>query len=240
MIFTLQPARLLAFLLGCTALLAAAHAGALFARHVLGIGYLFGLIDLFDLNGEQNLPTLFSSVLLLACSLALIVSGRLATRMRAAWYALGVVFALLAISETAVLHEPLLFVLKGNVSPRTAELAANMPLRFAEIWPALAVLGALIAAAGLAYLSSLDGRARGLFVLSGGLYVGGAVLIDQLTAAGGTGPGLVWWAEILSTSLEEIMELTGAAVFLYAMTDRLARLYPGIAVRLGAAVEGRD
>jgi hypothetical protein len=233
--FSLAPRRLCHRLLACLGLLVAGHAGALYAEHVFGFTYLFGLIALFDLNGEQNLPTLFSSALLLACSLALAATGRLAQRMRPGWYALAAALALMAISETAALHEPLLFVLNGNVSPRTAELAAQLPLRFADGWPVLALAGAAIALASGPFLLHLDRRTRGLFMLAGVLYAGGAVVLDGFTAAGADWPRVAGWLALASTTFEEVLEIAGAIVLLYAVLDRLARLHPGIAFLLAAA-----
>lgn len=234
MIRTIAPRRVLVFLAACLALLLAAHLGVMFAQHVLGFSYLFGLIALFDMNSEQNLPTLFSSMLLLACGLLLFVSGRLAARMRPAWYALAAAFALLAISETAELHEPLLFVMRGKVSPRTADLAANLPLRFADMVPLLVVLGAVVMAVAVAFLRQLDTRARWLFLVAAALYLGGAVGVDEITAASAHGPTAPLWLQLVSTTVEEVLEVGGASLFLYGLLDRLARLYPGIGMRLGA------
>lgn len=233
MIHTLAPRQVLVLLASGLALLLVAHVGVMIAQHGFGFSYLFGLIALFDMNSEHNLPTLYSSVLLLACGLLLFVSGRLAARMSLPWYALAAVFALLALSEVAQLHEPILFVMRGNVSPRTAQLAANMPLRFAGMGPMLAVLGIILVAMALAFLRQLDARSRLLFVLAGLLYIGGAVGVDEVTAADGHGASVPLWLQLSSTTVEEALEIAGASFFIYALLDRLARLHPGLGVRLG-------
>ena len=96
------------FLLAVAAL--AVVAGLLvYLRFEHDVAYAYGLVPLFDLSREANVPTWLSSALLLLCSVALTVVG---IRLRAAgvagarwWLVLATVFCLASLDETANLHE---------------------------------------------------------------------------------------------------------------------------------------
>ncbi len=234
--YRLAPKTILVSLLWCIATLSVLHLGAMIASRVFGFSYLFGLISLFDLNSEQNLPTLFSSVLLLACGASSWTSARLAQAMRFAWYALAAVFAVMAVSETAALHEPVFFVMKGNVSPRTAMMAEYLPT-FSALMPVLVPLSIAVAFVVAKFLMHLDGQARGLFIVAATLYLGGAVGLDEVTAATSQGPVADTWTHMLIASAEEVLEMLGATVFLFASLERLARRYPGSVIELAFGQE---
>ncbi|MGE3842592.1 MAG: hypothetical protein AB7I50_13485 [Vicinamibacterales bacterium] len=202
--------------------------GALLVAHLVGQisarafhhDNLYGLVPMFDLDGERNAASAFSSLLLLACAICLGVSARQARRLRVVWALLAVAFCLLSIDELAEIHEPLVFVLKGNVSPGTAELARAIPYRFSNMIPQLLAAGAAMLATLVLFLRSLPPCTARLFVAAGILYVGGAVGLDQLTAAGTTYVTSERWRAVLAVA-EETLEMTGAALFLYALLDRL-------------------
>lgn len=207
--------------LGIGALLLAHLAGQVSAR-VFGHDNVHGLVPMFDLEGERNVPTVFSSLLLFSCAVCLVVSARQARRLRAVWWLLAVAFCFLGIDEFAGIHEPLVFVLKGNVSPATAELARSIPYRFSNLVPQIVVAGLVMLWTLIVFLRSLSTRSAGLFVLAGVVYVAGAVGIDQLTAAGTTYVTADGWRAALAIA-EETFEMTGATLFLYALLDRLRR-----------------
>ena len=92
--------------------------GALVALHgiVWGAVSLVGAdpqtfwVELFDLDHERNIPTLFSSLLLLGCAGLFMVEGLMARRNSepsGIWHGLGAIFIFLAVDETAGFHEAL-------------------------------------------------------------------------------------------------------------------------------------
>lgn len=199
-----------------------AHLAGQFSSRVLGHDNLFGLVPMFHLDGEHNVPTVFSSGLLLACAMLLSVSARRARQWRWFWYLLSVVFCVLAVDELVQIHEPLVFVLKGNVSPATVDLARRMPLRLANMKPQLAAAGVVVSTTTFLFLRSLPRRSAWLFAIAGTVYVCGAVGFDQLTAKGADYVTSGLWRAVFAI-VEELLEMCGAALFLYALLDRLAR-----------------
>lgn len=184
----------------------------------VGLGYpsVYGLRPRFDLDGEGTLGAYVSALMLLAAAalLAVItVAERRDGRPRwPYWALLGLGFLWMSVDEAIALHELL-----------------NRPLReilgrpaFAAAWT---VAGGLIAAVAalvaMPLLRSLDPRRARLFLLAGGIYVGGAVGIEYLGGMlieGGLRDSWIWSVELV---VEEGAEMGGVALFLYALLDHL-------------------
>ena len=171
------------------------------------------LVELVSLSYEGNLPTWLSSSLLLACAVALVAIARaVGTRggpHRRHWALLGGVFGYLSIDEAVELHERLNLLVD-----------LDGPLYYGWIVPAAVVVAAL----GLAYvrfLLALPAVTRRRFVVAGLLYVGGALFMEvplglwvEAHGDGGLGYALIDFAE-------ELLEMTGASLFLFALLDHL-------------------
>lgn len=112
MSFSISPLRLTKWLGACIALLAVMHALMLIADYGFGRNDAFELRTLFDLNREQNMPTLFSTLqLVLAAGLLFLLyceSRRSARGDSPYWPGLALVFMFLATDEFCELHEHLI------------------------------------------------------------------------------------------------------------------------------------
>lgn len=170
------------------------------------------VIKLLDFNLEANLPTYFSSLLLMGNGFLLALIG---SRYKALgqkfwhWYGLAAIFIFLAFDEMIQIHEQLRAPMEGLFN--TSGL-----LYFAWFIPYIAVT-IIIAIAYFKFMMRLPKKILKLFIIAGMLYVGGAVGMEML---GG------WHAEIhgektityaLMYSFEELLEMSGAAVFMYAL-----------------------
>jgi hypothetical protein len=173
------------------------------------------LVGLFSLSYEGNLPTWYSSSLLLACAVTLgaIAPGAPDGQGRY-WSLLAAVFGYLSIDEAVGLHEQLneLVHLGG-------------PLYFGWILPA-GVAVALLGAAYLRFLLRLPPQTRRRFLLAGALYVGGALLMEiplgLWTEAHGDGD----LGYALIDFVEESLEMIGATLFLLALLRHAAHHGP--------------
>ena len=71
----------------------------------LGAVYFFGLVPLFDFQGEGNLPRFFQAMVLIACALAFLgIGADDAARQARRWVVLGLVFLWFGIDEAAQLE----------------------------------------------------------------------------------------------------------------------------------------
>ncbi len=203
---------------GLTVLLAAGIAVTILVTG-LGHDHLMGLAPVFDLNGERNLPTWFSSALLLSAA-ALLVAAACGShrRVRGHWLQLAAVFLYLSLDESASLHEM-------TNAPLRAMLGAS-PL-FYFPWVALGLtLAAGVAVSQRALLRQLPRSTRWLFVSAGAIYVLGAAGMELLAAPLYAASGKGTLAHGGLVIVEEMLEMIGVAIFLLALLDYVRTFQP--------------
>ncbi|MDI1463548.1 hypothetical protein QEZ54_21430 [Catellatospora sp. KI3] len=178
----------------------------------------------FNVDKEKNLPTWFSSAVLM---LAACVLWQIGTEARTAgrryvrhWRALSLVFAVLSLDEVAQAHE-------------VASRSGVLELGSASYLSWMVFVAPLVLAFAVSYLRflfHLPVRTRWLIVLAGCVYVGGAMGMEAVGAFLGRDPdtgemqaGLPYLQYLLAASAEELMEMLGAVLFAYAATDYLQR-----------------
>ena len=210
--------------------LIAAHLAAQALVHCCGVGPRSRGVALFDLNQEDNFPSLYSGAALLLAS-GLLATAAIAERRRgrpsAAWSLLSGVFVLLATDEWMSLHE-----MVGSHMKRVVN--ASGALHHPWVIP----VGLLAVAMGLLYvpfLLRLPKRTRILFLASGLIYVGGAVGMEMVG-------GIImdrWGGESLAHAVEvvaeESMEMFGIVLFIYAIVSYIQAEFPDLTLRLGVS-----
>ena len=195
---------------------------------VLGQIYKFTLNDgndrylttVFDLDREHNIPTYFSTIMLLICSLLFIVIGESKNdfegRYRWHWTILGIIFFGLAIDEMLSFHEK-------TIEPLRNLLNTSGLLYHAWVIPAGLFLLAL-AFWYRKFLAEMPTRFRRLFILSGLIYVIGAMGIEMIG-------GLIIsrydqnnLTYALLTNFEEFFEIFGIILLIHALFSYVASL----------------
>lgn len=194
---------------------------------------LFGLVNLFDIGVDGNVPTVYSGFAMLVCVLllALIAHGSRLNHSIDSWYWIGLmlVFLFLSIDELAALHERLIYPLRDRFH-------ASGALYYTWVVP----YGAAALAFALAYvrfLTRLPPKTARLFVLAGSTYVAGAVGLEMV---GG------WYLSaqvdqhrdgifIVLQTIEEGLEMFGIVVFLYALAEYLTVQFGSITLGLTSA-----
>jgi len=192
--------------------LAFASALGLWSKYFLNHDVVFGLIRLFDLNGDANIPTWYSSSLLLLCALLLAIIGHaqkghhdLYARH---WQVLALIFLYISLDEAARIHK------------------LTMPLREAVRLPGLLYDAWAIPGGGILlilgffyprFLVALPAKTRRLFVVAESVYVSGAMGVEMVE---GSLAGLYReqrFLLLILANIEEIGEIVGTALFLYAL-----------------------
>ncbi len=203
-------------------------------RFTLGNEKLFGMVYMFSLGADGNIPTFYSSVALLCAGVLLLFIGYLVRTLQRThwiyWLGLGGVFCFLAVDEMLELHERL-------IEPVRNVTGASGLLYYAWVIPYAFALLAL----GLLYLRFLLGLPRHtavLFVASGAVFVTGAVGFEMLGGLffqtfGSNTPGYV----ALQT-VEEGMEMVGVVMFIYALVDYIARELGGLQITIERTTTG--
>jgi hypothetical protein len=223
----IEPRRFALSLLLVAIVLVIAHVTGAIASHVFHHQQVFGLVDSFDMNVENNVPTFFSAFILVtsAVLLTVITSQSTADRYAGHWKWLAIIFAFMALDEDAALHELL-------IEPVRDLLPVSGPLYFAWVIP----YGLAVLAIGVLYLRfvwSLTARTRGLFIGAGSLYLAGALGFESI---GGWYFSRHGEMEDLRYSLlvatEEFLEMSGIILFIYALLDYLRDRLAGDPLRI--------
>jgi hypothetical protein len=230
---SLRPTRIFRFLIGSVLLLSAISLSASYVRYEIPLertNVVNILLRIFSLDREMNIPTYFSSVMLLSASMLLlyilVLKWNSGQSNKKYWGLLAILFVLLSLEEYIALHELTSDPLKEYIP------ATNSWLYFTWVVPA----GALVLLLGLffiRFLISLPAQTRNRFMLAGFLYVGGALGIEMLGAHLTATIGVQNFTYALSAHLEEILEMSGIAYFIFALTDYIRQQYPsGIHIAL--------
>lgn len=183
---------------------------------------IYQLVRLFNVNREASIPAWYSASLLLLCSVLLATIAhakrRSGDRYIGHWTALAMLFLYLSADEAAEIHEKLTIPLQE---------ALNSKGYFYFAWVIVGAVFVLVV--GLAYLRffwHLPPRSRAQFLLAGMVYVGGALVIESISAK-------VWY-EKGGTSLtfsaigtvEELGEMLGLVIFVYALLCYMSSALP--------------
>ena len=172
------------------------------------------LLTKLSLSYEGNLPTWFSSGLLLACALAAGAIAAARPPMHRQWWVICALAAWISLDESAELHEHL-----GGL------FGTGGVLYFDWVIPAAAIVVALVIAF-LPFIRALPRATRTRLIVAGIVYVAGALVMEL---------PLGWWTEQRGTEgfgyalidwVEETMEMVGASLALVALVAHRRDIAP--------------
>lgn len=179
------------------------------------------VINEFNLDHERNIPTFFSTALLLFSSglLLLIYSTEIDRSKQKYWLLLSIIFLTLSIDEANSVHEKL-------ITPLRNLMGTSPWYYFAWIVPAavlLAALGLLL----LKFLNSLPRHILRLFLLSAAIYVMGVIGMELIGGYYVFYNSKETFFYTLLVSLEEGMEMSGVILFIYGLISYLKVMRKG-------------
>jgi len=197
-------------------------------RVFTGHSRLLGFGAMFDVVKESNIPTWFSSVLLLLCSVLLwIVSRSEASPTSRYWRALAVIFLLMSMDETAILHERIGGALHEVFGPGVFE-----DLGFVLPGAAIVLITAVVF---LRFVLSLPPQTRRLMILAGALYAMGACGMEAVSRGWSAQHGAAAPEYAVLATIEEALEFSGLLVFIHALTTHLDRRAPDLRIAIRGA-----
>ena len=229
---SLNPSAIARILGAVAFFLLLASIGGQFVKYVLGHNSVKGLVSLFYLDNERNIPAYFSVLLMLFAALLLVVIAVLSGKQRAPhvlkWAILSFGFLLMAFDEAFSAHERLV------VPVRT--LLGNSDygvFYFAWVIPGMALVLAL-ALFFRKFLLHLPARTSLRFIMAATIYIGGTIGLELI---GGR------HAELHSTqnltysmivAIEESLEMAGLIVFIWALLKHCADSFKEVRFRFEA------
>ena len=170
------------------------------------------LIKLFDFNREVNLPTYFSSLLLLANAILLALIGyqyKALNKNFWQWLGLSAIFGFLALDEMVQIHEHVR-------APTEALLNTTGIAYFAWFIPYLLIMF-ILAIIYFKFMARLQIRILKLFIFSAVLYISGAVVVEAISGMHAEVHGEQTLTYAILYTFEELLEMLGLAVFFYAL-----------------------
>lgn len=211
--FRLDPMRVVHVLLAIAAVLLVLSLIGQVSKFWFGHGRLWGFVPEFDVDAESNIPTFFSSSLLLASAGLTVVIGRHESQGRNRWthhwMLMGLAILFLSADEASSLHERLIIPLRLWVN-------ADGWLHYPWVLPA----GAALIAFCVAYrrfLLELPRRVSTCFVIAGCTYVTGALGLEILGGKVASTRGVEDFTYAMITHVEEGLEMVGAILMLGAL-----------------------
>lgn len=185
------------------------------------LGYKLDVdIDKLDVDREASIPAWFSASVLLICSvlLAAITSARKRTGDQYVphWGGLSIIFALLSLDESISIHE--LFN-----EPVRVLWDLGGPLHFAWVVPGGAFVVILVLAYGR-FVFHLPAKSRRLVIAAGALYLSGALGLEMVGGNWTDFFGMQNWGYQVIATVEELLEMSGAILFLYTLMQYLPHL----------------
>ena len=176
-------------------------------------------IAILDLDEEESIGTWFSAIILFVAGLLLMLQAGSLRQDNKPWWKwwmfLGLGFIFLSVDEVAGFHEYLNTVISNTH------------------WTTFgAAIFIVIGLAYIPFLAALNSRTRWLFVLSGFIYAGGAVVIERATEWYRENQQLYTLAYNLWTAVEEFMEMAAIILFIYALLQNIASDKKGFLVKL--------
>jgi hypothetical protein len=179
--------------------------------------------DLFSLDQELNIPAWFSSFLLLLSSglLAVITSTKKSDKYFNYWRNLSIIFLWLSLDEAFSLHEILIIPSLRNV--------LNLSPIFFQTWVIFGI--PLIIFFGFKYfkfLLHLPKKIQYLFLLAATVYISGSLGMEMVGGILREYFGRLGTITAIGIVIEEVLEMTGIVIFIYALLAYFSSLHESI------------
>jgi len=190
---------------------------------------LYGLVLLFDVDAEYNIPTFFSMLLLLFAALLLSVITILERKRTAAhvlhWAILSFGFLFMAIDEVVAIHERLVNPLRRMLGPGNPGV-----FNFAWVIPGISLV-LILALFFLKFWLRLPAKTRLTFLVASTTYIGGCIGFELIGGHFAKLHGIHNLAYSMLTTVEESLEMAGVIFFIWGLLVYLADNYKEVQFR---------
>lgn len=227
----LEPARLVRALAAIAVLLTLAHVVLALVKAFTGHDHVFGLVRLFDLDRERNIPSFFSGCLFLLNALLMGLVAKIVPRSasRTIWLFFAGLFVFLAFDELFGVHERL-------TRPVRQALHTSGLLYYAWVLVYIPAV-VLLAFVFVPVWRRLDRPVRSRLTLAAGTYLAGAVGVEIVAGAYREAVGPRWSLTYgILVAIEESLEMAGLILLTHSLLSLLKRKAGGLLI----VIEERD
>lgn len=190
---------------------------------------IYGLVPLFYVDAERNIPTFFSTFLLLFSALLLTVIAMLQRNQKATyvlhWATLALGFLLMAADEILSQHERLVEPMRKLLGDGHLGV-----FYFAWIIPGIILL-LVLALFFLKFLLHLPAKTRLAFLIAATLYIGGAIGFELVGGRYSELHGTQNFMYSMIATTEESLEMAGVIVFIWALLTYITDHYKDVRFR---------
>ena len=230
--FIIKPYRTILILAIVILALLIGHGVGMTLKFGLGEDFALGFVPLMDFDREGNLPTFYSSTVLMLCGILLgliaVVLFQMNERGWLYWAGLSLLFLFVSVDESISIHEQL-------IRPLREAFDLSGIFYFAWVIPYMLIL-LILAAIYFRFLVRLPQPTRKLFVLAAIIFLSGALGCELI---GGYYFELVQekltLIYALITTTEELLEMVGVLVFLYAIMAFIKHELNGIQISIASS-----
>jgi len=199
--------------------------------HVYNAVHEFALkiyINQFSVNTEMNIPTYFSSFILLFASLLLFVIAKWKKaekdRYRVHWAGLGWILLLFSVDEFTAMHEQFSKLFKAFPD-------FNGLFSFKWVIPGLIFIG-VFALLYFFFFLHLEGKYKILFLLSAIMYFGGALGFEVIGGRFANYHNTRSFAFEMISTVEETLEMLGISLLIYSLLDYMQGYFTRIEIKI--------
>ncbi|MGB3212068.1 MAG: hypothetical protein WBB19_15295 [Desulforhopalus sp.] len=213
----IHPGKVLKQLLILYCILLCGNITGIVSTFYFGHDFIYGLVPLFNFDTERSIPTFYSTLALVFSSVLLLfiaLTSKQHGKTSLYWLILSVIFLFLSIDEMAGIHEKIDWSL-SRVFNTTGLLY--------YVW--VVPYGIAVMVFGIAYirfLMILPARTRNLFIVSGTVFVAGAIGIEALSGMYYERYGHKNLIYSLLYTCEESFEMIGVIIFNYSLLAYVA------------------
>lgn len=218
----LNPKSIFLTFLFIIVLLVIANLVGVYAQFYLHFPHIKSFIRLVDVDTEMNIPTLYSSFAMFVASSLLALVGymhRVRKESSFPWFGLAFIFIFLSIDESSEFHEML-------VGPVRETLHTSGVFYFAWVIP-YGILAIVLGIAYFRFLLNLPRNILGLYVLSGVVFLSGALGLELLGGVIAQKSGTDSFIYAMSYTCEETLEMLGIALLIYTTSRYIVQVFPG-------------
>lgn len=173
------------------------------------------LVSLLYVDAEKNIPTAYSFLILVMCSILLAIITFMHSRNRDRyakhWQGLSVIFFVLAIDEFCSIHELATHITRNS-------LKTSGIFYFAWVIPGMAFLSIFILAY-LKFVLALPRKTQLGFIISGSVFVFGAIGMELIGGYFFQLHGSDNLIYIMNSTVEEMLEMSGIIIFIYNLLE---------------------
>ena len=209
---SLNPIKTLKILISIIIFLLCMNIMGITSKFYLDHDYVYGLIPLFDFDTEFNIPSLFSTILLISSSTLLLnitLKHKKNNNLYNSWAILSIIFLYLSMDELLSIHEMI-------EDPIRELFNISDVLYYAWVIP-YGLLLVLFVASYMKFLIRLPNKTSTLMLVSGSIFITGALGFELLEARLAANVGINNLLYSIYYTIEETLEMFGITLFIYTL-----------------------